>query len=271
MTPPRPTSPKVGFNPTMPQKLAGLRIDPPVSVPIAPGTNPAATAAADPLLDPEVKCSRFQGLRGGGQGQIVRGLAVREFVCGELADKDAPGFVEPGHKGRIGRRNMVGENSGVCGCRDAGGVDDVLERERNPVHRAAISPGADLGFGRLRLTHRVFGRERDEGLDLRVDRIDPAEKRLDKFDRRQFLASNQPGPPRRWSNGKVRRPVPASPSILFSLFSPLPGHVRHAFRCARDEVTGNPGSSGPPSGRLTLVHAGMKAPRQPPRAPRPGG
>ena len=44
--------PMVVFNPRTPQNAAGIRIDPPVSVPIANGTMPAATAAADPPLDP---------------------------------------------------------------------------------------------------------------------------------------------------------------------------------------------------------------------------
>ena len=34
--------------PTTPQKLAGWRIDPPVSLPNAPGAMPAATEAAEP-------------------------------------------------------------------------------------------------------------------------------------------------------------------------------------------------------------------------------
>src|SRR5271169_281991 len=38
--------------PTTPQRAAGWRIDPPVSEPSASGAKPAATAAADPPLDP---------------------------------------------------------------------------------------------------------------------------------------------------------------------------------------------------------------------------
>src|SRR6476661_3391336 len=38
--------------PTMPQSAAGWRIEPPVSVPIAHGARPAATAAALPPLEP---------------------------------------------------------------------------------------------------------------------------------------------------------------------------------------------------------------------------
>ena len=42
----------VVFNPAMPVKDAGILTDPPVSVPIANGTKPDATATAEPLLDP---------------------------------------------------------------------------------------------------------------------------------------------------------------------------------------------------------------------------
>ena len=44
------TKPYVGFNPTTPQKADGWRIDPPVSLPRAQGTIPAATAAARAAL-----------------------------------------------------------------------------------------------------------------------------------------------------------------------------------------------------------------------------
>src|SRR6187455_1326360 len=47
----------------MPQNDAGWRIDPPVSEPRARGTQPAATAAADPPLDPPGVRSVDHGLR----------------------------------------------------------------------------------------------------------------------------------------------------------------------------------------------------------------
>ena len=54
--------PYVGFKPTTPQNEAGCRIEPPVSEPNASGTHWAATAAADPPLDPPGVVSRFHGL-----------------------------------------------------------------------------------------------------------------------------------------------------------------------------------------------------------------
>jgi hypothetical protein len=48
------TRPRVGLSVTSPQIAAGIRREPPPSLPWANGTRPAATAAADPLLDPPV-------------------------------------------------------------------------------------------------------------------------------------------------------------------------------------------------------------------------
>ena len=63
-TPARETRPYVGFSPAMPHIDAGMRMLPPVSVPIAPTTQPAATAAPEPLEEPPVHRSRSQGFRG---------------------------------------------------------------------------------------------------------------------------------------------------------------------------------------------------------------
>ena len=46
------TSPRLGLRPTMLLSMAGTRPEPAVSVPSASGTSPAATATAEPELDP---------------------------------------------------------------------------------------------------------------------------------------------------------------------------------------------------------------------------
>src|SRR5690606_34764243 len=56
------TRPNVGLKPKMPQQLAGMRIEPPPSLPSANGTMPAATAAAEPPLDPPAIRERSHGL-----------------------------------------------------------------------------------------------------------------------------------------------------------------------------------------------------------------
>src|SRR5262245_40324195 len=50
--PVRLTTPYVGLHPTQPQKLAGIRMLPPVSVPMVPAARRATMAAPEPPLDP---------------------------------------------------------------------------------------------------------------------------------------------------------------------------------------------------------------------------
>jgi len=53
----------VGFIPGSPEYDDGMRIDPPPSLPVHAGNNPAATAAAEPPDDPPGVRSVFHGLR----------------------------------------------------------------------------------------------------------------------------------------------------------------------------------------------------------------
>lgn len=59
------TRARVGLKPNTPQQEAGILIDPPPSLACAIGTMPAATAAADPPLDPPGVRVRPQGLHVG--------------------------------------------------------------------------------------------------------------------------------------------------------------------------------------------------------------
>src|SRR5213075_2786727 len=53
----------VGLRPTTPESAAGCRIEPPVSDPSAPKAAFAATAAAEPPLDPPGTRDKSHGLR----------------------------------------------------------------------------------------------------------------------------------------------------------------------------------------------------------------
>src|SRR5437588_11793148 len=63
ITPPMSTLPKAGLNPATPHSHAGMRIEPPVSLPIAQSHIPAATAAADPPQDPPATPAGPRGCR----------------------------------------------------------------------------------------------------------------------------------------------------------------------------------------------------------------
>src|SRR5881392_3254791 len=58
-TPARLTRPYVGLRPLIPQSEAGMRIEPPVSDPSAPGASAAATATPEPEDEPPAtRCAR---------------------------------------------------------------------------------------------------------------------------------------------------------------------------------------------------------------------
>src|SRR5215831_16123279 len=61
--PQREQRPYVGLIPTVPVIAAGWRIEPPVSVPVAPRQRPAATAAAEPPEDPPGTSGRLDPWR----------------------------------------------------------------------------------------------------------------------------------------------------------------------------------------------------------------
>jgi hypothetical protein len=69
------TRPNEGLMPKIPVKLAGIRIEPPPSVPTASGPMPLATATAAPPEDPPGVLPVFQGLR----VMPVSGLSVTPF------------------------------------------------------------------------------------------------------------------------------------------------------------------------------------------------
>src|SRR5271157_3159415 len=67
--PQREQRPYVGLMPTVPVNAAGWRIEPPVSVPVAPRHSCAATAAAEPPLDPPGTSGTLEPLRR--QGEVT--------------------------------------------------------------------------------------------------------------------------------------------------------------------------------------------------------
>ena len=81
--------PRWGFSPTRPVQAAGMRTEPAPSEPIAPPTNPAATAAAPPLEPPGVGRG-VPGLGGGAEGGGLGERPLADLWRMGLADHDRP-------------------------------------------------------------------------------------------------------------------------------------------------------------------------------------
>ncbi len=131
-TPARGTMPRVGTKPTTPQNAAGRMTEPAVCVPSANGTMCAATAAADPLDDPPGVCSSAKRIARRSRckiGQLRGDRLAEDVTAGCTQQRDARS---------IGMRNAAGvDRRSVLGC-DALGVDNILDRHRQPPQRTGL-------------------------------------------------------------------------------------------------------------------------------------
>ncbi len=78
------------MSPTIPQSAAGWRIEPPVSVPIAHGTRPAATAAAEPPDEPPGTRVRSHGFSTGPNAEFSFDEPIANSSWLVLASSTAP-------------------------------------------------------------------------------------------------------------------------------------------------------------------------------------
>ena len=88
----------VGLKPTTPQQAAGIRIEPPESVPSAASASPAASAAAEPPLEPPATRPGARGFGTVAEVRVLRRDAVGELVQVRLADDRVAGRLEPPHR-----------------------------------------------------------------------------------------------------------------------------------------------------------------------------
>ena len=135
------TRPRLGFIPTSPQQAAGIRIEPPPSEPVAHGTIPAATAAAEPPEDPP-------GVRVGSHGLRVIPFASLA-VQGKIISSGT--FVMPIGIAPAARRRRTTSPSAASGGpndreprvdRLTGDRHVVLDRDRHAGEQASTSPTA---------------------------------------------------------------------------------------------------------------------------------
>ena len=130
--------------PTMPVNAAGWRIEPPVSVPVAPSARRAATAAAEPPDEPPGTSGVFAPLRRHGDStgpkndvsfdepiansSLLVLPSITRAVAPELRD----------HGRFIGRHEIL-ENSRARGRAHALGAEHVLHRDRNAFERPRLA------------------------------------------------------------------------------------------------------------------------------------
>ena len=122
--------------PTTEQKLAGLRSEPPRSLPSAIGSIPQASATAAPPLEPPQVFDRSQGFRVRPKIGIERLRSRAEFRRVGFADGDGARALRSLDQQRAEIRHIVLENRRPEGGAQAAGLGQILERDRKAVQRA---------------------------------------------------------------------------------------------------------------------------------------
>ena len=187
------TRPGDGRMPTTPQKLAGLRSDPPMSLPSATGSIRVASAtAAPPLLPPQVLVL-IVGIQRRAEHWIERLGTGAEFRRVRLADADRAGGANPFDQQRVFGRHEVGENRRAERRANALGRLEILVRDRKTVQRANGFVARERFIRRRGSRHRLLGYQRDDRVDLGVDAFDFGKMSADHVPRRQLLRPQKPG------------------------------------------------------------------------------
>jgi hypothetical protein len=147
------------LKPTTPQNAAGRITEPFVCVPSASGTQPAATAAAEPEEEPP-------------------GLHEGELGGHRLAEHEPAGAAQPLDHDRVALRSLPLEDRRAHLGRQIGGRDDVLHADRHTVERAELRAARAPRVALVREPKRARLVERHPRVDRRVALADAREERF---------------------------------------------------------------------------------------------
>ena len=125
--------------------------------------------------------------------RVVGHALVAELGRVGLADEDGARPLQPLDGDSILLRHVLGEEPGAAGRQHAPGEHQILDRERHAVQRPqrlARHDGHLGGQGRLA---GLLGGDGAEGVEPRVQPLDPRQHRVDDLDRGDRLLPDQPG------------------------------------------------------------------------------
>ena len=124
--------------------------------------------------------------------RILTSDAVREFVHVRLAKQDCAGSRNFSGNVAVGPGHETGENLRTGRGANPARPEIVLERNRNPMERAAQMAPANFALSRLCLAARAFGNNGKESAERGIPAVDPCKGCLHQVDRGDFPAPQQP-------------------------------------------------------------------------------
>ncbi len=174
------TRPREGFNVATPQHAAGLRSEPVPSAPCAIDVMPAATAAADPPLDPPARAIDVPRVVRRAERSRLRRHGRRQLRHVRLSQEDEARPLEAPRQLRSALRAIADVTQ-----------HPRAEVVRRPLHlnppvlhqhrHARERPVAVIAVPRL--PPRLIEQRRDDSVDARVQRIDARDRGVDQLER----------------------------------------------------------------------------------------
>ena len=162
------TRPTDGRNPATPQNAAGMRSEPPRSVPSASAIMPVARAAAPPPVEPPADFVRVPRISRATKNLVERVRAGGELRAVRLAENHGTRLAQaPDDKG-IFLGDVVCVNRRAKGRPETRDRRDVLDANRQPAQRPRVVAFLDPPIELPRVIERLRI-QRDDGVQRRVE------------------------------------------------------------------------------------------------------
>ena len=177
------TRPNWALMPTRPHSEAGMRIEPPPSVPSAQRRHARRHAGRRAGAGAARRLGPVPGVAGDAAQRRVAHRLAAEFAGGGLADDAGAGRAHAFDRGRIRRRHVVGHGARAKGVGQALDGNQVLDRDRQAMqgteglarHQGLLG----LPGGLQCLLRRIGG----ETVQAGVEALDARQRGLHQFDR----------------------------------------------------------------------------------------
>ena len=174
-------------------QAAGLRSEPPMSLPSATGSMSSASATAAPPLDPPRRQPLVEGVARRAEHFVVGLRAEAEFRHVGLADDDGAGGAHALDDVAVLLRHEIGEDARAEGGAQALRQRQVLDRDRQAEQRPGLGAAGKPEVGGLGLGKDFCApAQRDDRIDRAVDGLDAVEKCADDFDHRDAALADPP-------------------------------------------------------------------------------
>ncbi len=117
--------------------------------------------------------------------RVLVGGSERELVKIGLADQNRTGLSEPRDHEGVAAGHMARADAGRGRCWNSGDIDQILQRDRNPVQRSTVHAGGHLAIGNRSLLPGAVGSDADKGVQTMTARGDDRETLLGELARRR--------------------------------------------------------------------------------------